>query len=754
MEYLDFELEVGQASDETYPVAVLRSPAGEARSTFRLPFDSAELERQLFALDMALLRSGIVRRRTMSRDEDAVQAFGQALCDALLNPDVRSLFDVSRIQAAQQGRGLRLKLRIQPPELAVLPWEFIFDRRQGEFVGLSRGTPVVRYLELAHAPEPLTVTPPLRVLAMVAAPTDLERLDVAAERQRLEAALEHACESGGTEVVWVEGQTWRDLQRALRGGPWHVFHFIGHGAYDEEQQEGVIALTDEAGAISMLPATLLGRILDDHHPLRLVVMNSCETARGGTHDVFSSTAATLMQRGIPAVLAMQFEISDRAAIEFMACFYEAIADGMPIDGAVAEARIALTLEHRGTLEWGVPVLHMRSADGRVFELDVPPKQPRAEPRRVRRPLTRRLRWPPWSRRGVALAGRTVAVLLVVVALLAWALLADRSTDGEMPEQTASARWRFDAGARIGSSPSVTDGMVYFADQGGSVFAIEAASGLQRWRATTDALVFSSPAVTHDSVYVGSHDHHVYALDRDDGSQHWQFETGGPVQSSPAVAGGMVYVGSDDGAVYALDAATGDQRWRTQTQGAVFSSPVVVGGTTYVGSFDKHLYAFDASSGKQRWRRSLGDQVWSSPTVVDGIVFVGSNDGHVYAVDAVSGEVAWSFPTGGVVSSSPAVADGVVYFGSFDGRIYAVSAANGGERWRFHVGSEVFSSPAVADGVVYTGSHANTLFAIDAAGGEERWSYEAGAIVGSSPAVAEGTVFVGSDDGFLHAVELP
>jgi outer membrane protein assembly factor BamB len=753
VEYLDFELEIGQSSDGTYPVAVLRSPAGEVRSTFRLPFDGAELAQQLLAVDMALLRSGVVRRRTMSRDQGAVEAFGRALCDALLNADIRAVFDVSRIQAAQQGRGLRLKLRIHPPELTVLPWEFLYDQRQGEFIGLSRGTPVVRYLELAHMPEPLPVKLPLRVLAMVAAPADLERLDVAAERQRLDASLKHARESGAIEVTWVEGQTWRDLQRALRGGPWHVFHFIGHGAYDDDQQEGVIALADEAGATSQLPASLLGRILDDHHALRLAVLNSCESARGGSHDVFSSTAATLMKRGIPAVLAMQFEISDGAAIEFMAAFYEAIADGMPIDEAVSEARIALTLEHRGTLEWGVPVLHLRAPDGRVFELNASPERRTAEPRR-RRGLTQlHLGRPQRGRHSAALAGGAL-VVLIIVAMLVWALAAGWPPVGKPPEQAASALWRFNAGARIGSSPSVVDGTVYFANQAGSVFAVDAVSGQQQWRVPTDALIFSSPSVTHDSVYVGSHDHHVYALDRADGSMRWQFPTGGPVQSSPAVADGVVYVGSDDSFVYALDAATGNQQWRAPTGGEVFSSPAVVGGTVYVGSFDGHLYAFDVRSGTQRWSRFLGDQVWSSPTVVDGLVFVGSNDGHLYAVEAVGGEIAWSFPTGGVVSSSPAVAELVVYFGSFDGNVYAVSAENGGERWRFPVGSEVFSSPAVTGGIVYTGSHANALFALDAQSGEQRWRYEASAIIGSSPAVADGTVYVGSDDGFLHAVALP
>jgi hypothetical protein len=43
-------------------MAVIRSPAGEARETMRFPFDELALENQLGALQIALLRSGDARR--------------------------------------------------------------------------------------------------------------------------------------------------------------------------------------------------------------------------------------------------------------------------------------------------------------------------------------------------------------------------------------------------------------------------------------------------------------------------------------------------------------------------------------------------------------------------------------------------------------------------------------------------------------------------------------------------------------------
>jgi TIR domain/CHAT domain len=112
----------------------------------------------------------------------------------------------------------------------------------------------------------------------------------------------------------------------------------------------------------------MGRLLADHRPLRLVVLNSCEGARGSARDIFSSTSATLVRRGIPAVLAMQYEITDRAAIEFSRAFYDALADGLPVDTSVSEARKAISLGMENTVEWGAPVLYMHSPDGNLFDL--------------------------------------------------------------------------------------------------------------------------------------------------------------------------------------------------------------------------------------------------------------------------------------------------------------------------------------------------------------------------------------------------
>lgn len=362
---IDFELEVREGGPREYPVAV-RSPAGEAQERMRFPFDEREIENKLQILENALLRSGGKRRRIPSREERTVQDFGQTLFEALLVGEVRTRYEMSLDEARRQNKGLRLKLRIQPPELTSLPWEFLYDSSQGEYLCLSSETPLVRYVDLHRSVEQLPVSPPLRILGMVASPLDLDPLDVEDEKRLVEEAVKDLRADGLVELTWLEGQTWRDLQRAMRRGSWHIFHFIGHGDFDPASDEGRIALANEASRRHLLRAKDLARLLDDHHPLRLAFLNSCEGAQGSEGDPFSSTAATLVRRGIPAVVAMQYEISDKAAIEFSRGFYEAVADGLPVDAAVAEARTAVSMGSK--LEWGTPVLYMRSPDGRIFDI--------------------------------------------------------------------------------------------------------------------------------------------------------------------------------------------------------------------------------------------------------------------------------------------------------------------------------------------------------------------------------------------------
>jgi hypothetical protein len=286
MDYLDFELDIDAGTGGEYLVRVIDSPAGQAREMMCFPFGELELENKLQALQIALLRSGGQRRQTLSPELKTVQEFGRALFDALLTGEVRVRYDVSLRDATLQGRGLRLKLRFNTPEMAALPWEFLYDPRRAEYVCLSQETPIVRYVERPQPVQPLTVTSPLRVLGMVASPSDTVALNVDVEKQRVETALHDLQAEGLVELTWLEGQTWRALQQAMRRGEWHVFHFIGHGDFDTVADEGLLLLCGDDGRAQRMHATALARLLANHRTLRLALLNACESGRGSARDSF------------------------------------------------------------------------------------------------------------------------------------------------------------------------------------------------------------------------------------------------------------------------------------------------------------------------------------------------------------------------------------------------------------------------------------------------------------------------------------
>ena len=210
----------------------------------------------------------------------------------------------------------------------------------------------------------------VRILGIVASPRNLPALDVAAERRRVEQAVAGVAGLGRVRLDWLEPATPRSLRQALRDGNYHVVHYVGHSAFTDDGN-GVLYLEDgvDAGSVEV-DETLFANLLSDQDLLRLVVLNSCEGARTTLTDPFAGVATTLIHLGVPAVVAMQFEISDEAAILFAEELYtNLIGRQDPIDAAVAEARKAIYSEV-DKVEWATPVLFVRDPDVELFRFEV------------------------------------------------------------------------------------------------------------------------------------------------------------------------------------------------------------------------------------------------------------------------------------------------------------------------------------------------------------------------------------------------
>lgn len=374
MKYQDFTIRMRDLAAGRVQVEVVQSPVDQMREAETVVFAEGELAPALRRLE----------RKRMSRPE--LIELGERLAALLLPGTVRAML-VRSLDMLGADEGLRVRLVINEPALANLPWEYVYmvrsERERGldGFLALDPRVALVRHEAMAHRPGTVAAGRPLKVVVGLAAPAGEAPLDLAEERGYVEQALAGVT---GLEATFVEHLTVEKFEAAIAGA--HIFHFSGHGAFvagmgsegtrnlSPVEQEagstadqagaGALVFEDERGARRLFGAEKLAQNLAS---VRLVVLGACETGRRDGVNVWSGIAPALMRVGIPAAVAMQYEVYDRSAIAFDRRFYEAIASGMALEEAVTAGRlVVLNLEAPYDLDFGVPVLYLRAADGVLF----------------------------------------------------------------------------------------------------------------------------------------------------------------------------------------------------------------------------------------------------------------------------------------------------------------------------------------------------------------------------------------------------
>lgn len=370
MRYEDFTIWVMSKSEDGYEVTV-NSPAGDDNETIKLPFEVEEGLAKLGAIG-GTLRS----LRTMEfPDDDSIspleqgKTLGKQLHDALFTGKVGKLYQGSAARLSDDPEvGLRIKLRLNPedPEvskLAQLPWEYIYESDSGDYFSLNRQTPIVRYVEVPRPLSQPTLPVELRILVIMSNPEGVASLDLDKERQLIE---DNWANDDKVKVDFLPNATVDSLRNALMNEQYHVLHYMGHGSYDDNKGSGALIFEDENQQAVKVDGQVLGMLLQGSPTVRLVFLNACDTAKAAEDHPFSGVANRLVLSGVPAVLAMQLPITDKAAIAFAKVFYQRLVDGFGVDEATAQGRRAVMTAETESMEWGTPVLYMRAPDGQLF----------------------------------------------------------------------------------------------------------------------------------------------------------------------------------------------------------------------------------------------------------------------------------------------------------------------------------------------------------------------------------------------------
>jgi CHAT domain-containing protein len=300
---------------------------------------------------------------------EQLKSLGQKLYGILFEPnELRNHYQDTIKLLRTISAGVCLCLQIEAPELAALPWEYLYDN---DYLANSSRRTLVRQL------------PPV-LSAQIGEQEKLKILFVNAEGTVVNSAtydwfgaqIKEVKKALGQSVISksIKSESFKTFKDKLKKYNPHMLHLVAHGVFsaNEANRGGSIRIGGEEE--EPVSAVEFANVLKECKNLRLVVLSVCkssmltETNFDSTKlDIYASVAATLLKNDIPAVVAMQYNIGADTAKSFMACFYTALASGdKSLQEALALARNQLITSHETNAEWGVPTLIFREGADDLF----------------------------------------------------------------------------------------------------------------------------------------------------------------------------------------------------------------------------------------------------------------------------------------------------------------------------------------------------------------------------------------------------
>lgn len=126
----------------------------------------------------------------------------------------------------------------------------------------------------------------------------------------------------------------KDVVRALRRGKYNVLQIDAHGT------KQYIYLNDNTPTLPGWWARLV-----KEHDIDLVVLMSCDSE--------SEMGDALLRNGVDAVITVDGEIKDSAAVDFVTALYEDIASGDSLKFAVERAKLVMNFDQQSMIHlWG------------------------------------------------------------------------------------------------------------------------------------------------------------------------------------------------------------------------------------------------------------------------------------------------------------------------------------------------------------------------------------------------------------------
>ncbi|MGS0621791.1 outer membrane protein assembly factor BamB [Ralstonia sp. VS2407] len=335
-------------------------------------------------------------------------------------------------------------------------------------------------------------------------------------------------------------------------------------------------------------------------------------------------------------------------------------------------------------------------------------------------------------RGVARAARVAVLALAATAVLGGCSLFSSKNKHEPAklkdvQQVLAVRqvWSVSVGksGRYVMQPAVAGNNVYVSAAGGTVTALDGATGRTVWQGKADVDLTSGPGSDGTLTAVAGEKGAVIAFD-EKGAEKWKVAVNGEVLTAPLVGQGLVIVRTTDGRVMGLDPSNGERKWIYQRSPSALnlrsSLPMIFSGDNIILGFaGGKLGALSASNGALRWEAAV-----SYPRGVSEIERL--ND----------------------VTGAPSVNGSQVCAASFQGRVACFDTSTGAPRW-----GRDFSSPTGVtqeDDGLFAADEKSVVYGFNAQNGADLWKNDALLWRDLGTPLAFGrAVIVGDSEGWLH-----
>jgi tetratricopeptide (TPR) repeat protein/CHAT domain-containing protein len=267
---------------------------------------------------------------------ERLREFGSQLYRKLFSPEIQKVWQAQK----DSNDFLTLCLRIAPEArgLEALPWETLHDG--GAFLAVSEKTGLSRLpLDIEPLDDLPPIPPPLKMLSFTSLPLELReygRLQIEREQELLLQAINHPASQGKVQVDFEDEAKLRILESSMESG-YHLFHFSGHGISPKDGGSLLLEDDDDKPRPTSVDE-ILKSLEKGFSTLRLAVISGCQTARASPITNFSDLARGLAAHRIPAVVAMQFKISDDSGLKLAERLYSKLLNGDSIEIAISQTR--------------------------------------------------------------------------------------------------------------------------------------------------------------------------------------------------------------------------------------------------------------------------------------------------------------------------------------------------------------------------------------------------------------------------------